>query len=63
MTNVLTAGIAATANEQTNKCGATVKVAEEVYIVLTCTLKKRHRGDHYDEIFSRGWVRASVRRA
>jgi len=34
-----------------------MRVPAEVFVTLICTLRKRHRGNHYDEVFSRGWVR------
>lgn len=39
-------------------CNATHVVSSEAGRVrLYCTEKKRHRGDHYDTIFSVGWPR------
>lgn len=39
-------------------CNATTTIPSEAGRVrLFCTEKKRHRGDHYDSVFSRGWPR------
>lgn len=39
-------------------CNATTTIPSEAGRVrLYCTERKRHRGDHYDSVFSRGWPR------
>jgi hypothetical protein len=40
-------------------CNVTTTISSEAGRVrLYCTERKRHRGDHYDSVFSRGWARA-----
>lgn len=43
---------------QNLNCNATTTISSEAGRVrLYCTEKKRHRGDHYDTIFSVSWPR------
>jgi hypothetical protein len=56
--NAKTAGTALAVGAQT-KCGEKMTLLlEKGKTSAFCTLKPRHKGDHYDDVFLLGWKRA-----